>query len=68
MSYEMLVQEMKSLPEECLDDVADYMGYVIYRRSKKTAKATHSMARHFGSVKISRDGLDIQKEMRDEWD
>ncbi len=31
MSYETVIEQVKTLPEECLDDVSKYMSFLLYR-------------------------------------
>ena len=31
MSYETLVKQVKTLPEECLEDVSKYIDYLLYQ-------------------------------------
>lgn len=68
MSYAALERKIKSIPEDCLDDIADYIEYVLFRWKKKSEqKAGANLGKYFGSMAIRQDGLKLQKGMRDEW-
>lgn len=67
MSYETLLEKISELPEDCFDEIFDYINYVLYKHNK-SAKKTAEMSKYFGSVKFSQDGLEIQKKLRNEWD
>lgn len=70
MSYETVMEQVKEVPEECLGEVSDFIGYVVYRYKteslKKTDEKKGGLSKFFGIMDLG-DGLEIQKEMRDEW-
>lgn len=35
MSYETIVEQVKTLPEACLEDVAKYLDYLLYRYAQE---------------------------------
>ncbi len=37
MSYETVLSQVKSAPEACLDEISDYISYVVYRYEQKKA-------------------------------
>lgn len=68
MSYETMIAQIKSVPQECLDDVANYIQFILYRHNQNVKeKRGKNLAKYFGSVKFTRDALAVQKEMRNEW-
>ena len=68
MAIEMLVEQIRTMPQECLIEVQNYVNYVLYRYNQTSEKKENSnLSKHFGSVKFHRDAMEIQKEMRDEW-
>lgn len=68
MSYEAVLKQVKSVPEACLDEISNYIDYVIYRYEKQeTEKKKGNLSEFFGTMKIDGDPLEIQKEMRNEW-
>lgn len=68
MAIEMLVEQIRSMPQECLLEVQNYVEYVLYRYNQTAEKNENkNLSKHFGSVKFQRDAMEIQKEMRDEW-
>ncbi len=38
MSYKTVLTQIKSVPEECLEDISNYISYVLYRYEKKNAE------------------------------
>lgn len=68
MAIEMLVEQIRTMPQECLIEVQNYVNYVLYRYNQTSKKKENiNLSKHFGSVKFHHDGMEIQKEMRDEW-
>jgi hypothetical protein len=69
MSYATLESQLKLLPEDCLDEVAKYVDFILFRRNKtKTQTEKTDLSQFFGSIKNLPDGLEMQRSMRDEWD
>ena len=68
MSYEAMVEQIKTVPQECLVDIENYIQFVLYRYNLncRTEKNKNS-SKYFGSVNFNKDALVLQKEMRDEW-
>lgn len=68
MVYDTIVEQVKRVPQECLTEVESYIQFVLYRYNQKTEyKKTNDLSAFFGSVNFPKNGLDIQKEMRNEW-
>ena len=69
MSYATLEKQIHSLPEDCLDEVANYIEYVLFRqKAKKKADQSTDLTEFFGSITGLADGMDFQRRARDEWD
>ena len=68
MSYDTMVEQIKAVPQECLEEIENYIQFVLYRYTltSKTEK-TKDLSQYFGSVRFKKDGLFIQKEIRNEW-
>ena len=69
MSYEAVLEQVKTDPEACLDEISNYIEYVVYRYTKQEQqkpKPKGNLSKYFGLMDLG-DGLAIQKEMRDEW-
>ena len=68
MSYDTMVEQIKSVPQECLEEIENYIQFVLYRYAL-TVKSNKekNLSKHFGTVNFHKDGLSIQKEMRNEW-
>jgi hypothetical protein len=68
MSYEAVMERVKDVPEEYLDEVSDMIEYVIYRHgnSKNNIKKGN-LSEFFGTMKFDRDPLEIQRQLRNEW-
>lgn len=68
MSYETMVEQIKSVPQECLVDIENYIQFVLYRYKQNVkANKNKNLSKYFGSVSFNKDALAIQKEMRNEW-
>ena len=66
--YEILFEQIKTVPQEYLADIENYVEYILYRNKKNIKNASpHDLSRPFGSIKIQHDALAMQKEMRNEW-
>lgn len=68
MSYETMVEQIKTVPQEYLVDIENYIQFVLYRHNLncKTEKKKN-LSKYFGSVNFDKDALVLQKEMRNEW-
>ena len=49
-----------------MDEVADFLDYLMYKIKRKEDKQHTSS--FFGSITRPIDGLSVQRSMRDEWD
>lgn len=68
MSYDSMVEQIKSVPQECLEEIENYIQYILYRHSIVTTTTKNKdLSKYFGSVNFRKDGLSIQKEIRNEW-
>ena len=69
MSYDTLERQIRLLPEDCLEDVSQYIEFVIYRMQlRKEKNQTCDMSSYFGILKKMPDGLEMQRGLRNEWD
>ena len=68
MSYDSMVEQIKSVPQECLEEIENYIQFVIYRHTLSVkSNKDKNLSKYFGTVNFQKDGLSIQKEMRNEW-
>jgi len=68
VAYETLFEQIKTIPQEYLTDIENYVEYILYRYKKNSEKnSSYDLSKYFGSIKIPHDALAIQKEMRNEW-
>ncbi len=66
MSRATLEEKIKSLPDAYIEDVALFIDYVVFRgQNEQSDKATNLMD-FFGCISLP-DGMNFQKEVRDEW-
>jgi len=69
MSYATLEKQIRDLPEECLDEVSNYIEFLLFRmQMKKGNSSIQDKSEYFGILKDIPDGLDLQRRVRDEWD
>ena len=64
MSYAILQEKMMALPEDCVEEVIDFMDFLIAKRKKDLDNNCSSL---FGLSQSKLDGLEIQRRVRDEW-
>ena len=52
MSYEKLLEHIKAAPEECLDEISNYVSYVVYRYEKQNEKSEEKPTRQLASAML----------------
>ena len=68
MSYDTLERQIRMLPEDCLEEVSQYIEFIVYRmQMRKEKDQPHDMSAYFGILKDMPDGLEAQRRLRDEW-
>lgn len=68
MNYETVLTKVRTAPEVCLDEISKYIDYVLYRyEEQEKEKKKGNLSEFFGVLQIDGDPLEIQKEMRNEW-
>ena len=68
MTYASLMKKIKSLPEECLDEIDNYIDFVLFKTKKNNiTQSNKNIEKYFGAVSVKEDGLAFQKDIRDEW-
>ena len=68
MSHATLEKQIRSLPDECLDEVAHYIEFILFRHNTKAeTEQTNDLTEFFGSMKNLADGMEFQRRVRDEW-
>ena len=68
MSYATVEERIHSIPEEYLDDVAEYIDYILFKAKKRSDATAKGTAGYFGSISNPIDGMALQRSMRNEWD
>lgn len=68
MTYTALEAQIRTLPVECLDEVSQYIEFVLYRQKHtEQVKAQIDSTSFFGCLKDLPDGMTIQRSARNEW-
>ena len=68
MSYDAMVDQLKAVPQECLAEIETYIQFVLFRNNiSVTTTNNKNLSKYYGSVNLKKDGLSLQKEMRNEW-
>ncbi len=70
MTYEAVLTQVRAAPEACLDEISQIISYVVYRYKKEIEKKDQKngiLAEFYGAMPIDGDPLEIQKELRNEW-
>ena len=69
MTYSTVEKQIRSVPEEYLDEIAEFADYVLYKaRRKQNLSSMEDTSVFFGCITRPIDGLAVQRNMRDEWD
>lgn len=64
MSRDEVIEQIKSVPEEYLDEISQYISDLMSAQKKGNNRGL----REFYGIMHLGDGLEIQKQMRSEWD
>ena len=67
MSYVTIKKQIQSVPEEYLDEVSEYIDYILFKVSKKKKEVSDNTSSYFGCLKRPIDGMEVQRSMRNEW-
>ena len=70
VGYNDVIDQVKIAPKECLSNIYRYIAFQLYctqQFEKQKKKQSPGLREFVGSIKIDRDPLEIQKEMRNEW-
>ena len=68
MSYDSMVEQIKAVPQEYLEEIENYIQFVLYRYTLSVkSNKDKNLSKYFGTVNFQKDGLSIQKEMSNEW-
>ncbi len=66
MTHASLADKIKLLPEDCLDEIDNYIDYVLFKtQNKKEKTSSNNISKYFGSISIKEDGLAILRGMND---
>ena len=65
MSYDAVVEQVRSVPEEYLDEISQYISDLMSIREVR-GKNNRGLRDFYGIMHLG-DGLEIQKQMRNEW-
>ena len=52
MSYEALQEQIKAAPEECLDEISDFIDFVVYRYEKQNEKGEEELTPQLASAML----------------
>ncbi|MCR5454618.1 MAG: DUF2281 domain-containing protein [Bacteroidales bacterium] len=70
LDYETLFQRIKTVPTQYLDEIRDFVDFVLYRSAQpepKNKQASTGLEEFYGCMDFEGDPLEIQKRMRNEW-
>ena len=65
MNREEVIEQIKSVPEEYLDEISQYISDLMSIREAR-GKNNRGLREFYGTMNLG-DGLEIQKQMRNEW-
>ena len=66
MTHTTVEKQIQMVPEEYLDEISAFIDYVIYKANRSKRPSTNT-SECFGSINRFIDGLDFQRNSRDEW-
>ena len=66
MSRDEVIEQIKSVPEEYLDEISQYISDLMNIRKSNGKENNRGLREFFGTMNLG-DGLEIQKQMRNEW-
>ena len=67
MSYSTVEERIHSIPEEYLDDIAEYIDFIIFKAKMRNEAKARRISGYFGSISRPMNGIEIQRSMRNEW-
>ena len=68
MSYASLKQKIRLIPEKYLDEVSDFVEFLLIKtKTANDESPATDFSKFFGALKLDKDGMDIQRSLRDEW-
>ena len=68
MPYDTLAKQIQAVPEEYLDEVAEYIDFILFKVSRKPEMQKNKTSRYYGSITRPIDGMEAQRSMRNDWD
>lgn len=69
MSYSTLEERIRQVPEEYLDEVEDFVEYIIAKSARvNSIREESDMSSLFGCLKRKIDGMEYQRSVRNEWE
>lgn len=68
MSYATIEKQIRAVPVEYLDEISDYIDYILFKANHSEKTGTKNTSQYFGCITKQVDGLAVQRGMRDEWD
>ena len=68
MSYTAIEKQIHAVPEEYLDDISEFIDYILFKinRDQKTNRKFNT-SNYYGCISRPIDGMEFQRNMRDEW-
>ncbi|MBO4440514.1 hypothetical protein J5834_00130 [bacterium] len=60
MSYEAVLEQIKAAPEECLDEISDFIDFIVSRHEKQKARNQEEPTKQLASAML--EALQISKD------
>ena len=67
MIYAAVEEQIHSVPEEYLNEIAEFIDYILFKAEKNKTENTAKTSSYFGCLKNPIDGMAFQRNVRDEW-
>ncbi len=66
MSSVTLKERIQSVPEEYLDEISEYIDYILFKVNRQKEKNLQNVSRYFGCISKEIDGIKVQRSIRNE--
>lgn len=67
MTYDTVEKQIHSVPEEYLSEIAEFIDYILFKAEKNKIANSSKTGAYFGCLNNPIDGMEFQRNVRDEW-
>ena len=59
-------ERIQSVPEEYLDEISEYIDYILFKVNRQKEENPQNVSRYFGCISKEIDGIKVQRSIRNE--